>query len=212
MLVSNYYLMGNMTVPSTWIALIIAFVIAYIVVRKKFDKRFAEKFSDLIFTFIIVWKLSVVLTNFETVIYSPLSIFYFHGGRIGVFLALIAIGVKVLFDILKKRLGFNDLPALFIGMVTVQSMYAVLMIVLNDGISVIEYVSVFIFVAASLYLIFVIKEANVQLVQLVLLFAALHLFTGAFQSAGIFGTAVLATLVLSLFFVGSHFNRRELVE
>ncbi len=216
MLVSTYYTIGNMTVPSSWIALIIAFVIAYMVVRKKFDKRHAEKFSDLIFTFIIVWKLSVVLTQFETVIHSPLSILYFNGGRIGVFLALLTVGGIVLVDVYLKRLIALDLRSLFMGFVSVQALYPMLMIMLNKEVPMMAYVSVVIMVAFALYMVFVIKKVAVLLVYWVLLFAAVHLFSSALLDAGITGTSVLSTLVISLFFVAGHVlvhaKGRELVE
>ena len=216
MQVSNYFLIGNMTVPSSWVALIIAFAIAYSLVRFKFEKRVAEKMSDLIFYFIIVWKFSVLITNFETVIQSPLSIIYFHGGRVGIFLGLFVVGIKVLIEINKNRLNKDDVVVLFLGSVIIQVVYQLTMVLLNEGALLVQLMTLVIFIPFAVFTWLAIKRADGSLSQLSLLFAAIHLFVSSFQPAGILGTSVIATVTMSLFFVVFdlvfNFNRREISE
>ena len=88
MAVTKMFIIGSLTVPSTWIALITAFVVAYSAVRIRIGKYTADILLDAVFYFIIVWKLSVIFTNFNTVIKSPLSIIYFDGGILGFYLGL----------------------------------------------------------------------------------------------------------------------------
>lgn len=216
MLVTNYFLLYNLTVPSSWIALIIAFVIAYSIVRLRFGKHLAEQLADLIFYFIIVWKLSVLITNFETVLHSPLSIIYFHGGRFGIFLGLFVMGLKVFINLKKKILYKDDLFALYFGSVIVQAVYQLLMILLNEVGWLAQLMTLIMFTAFVLFILFMGKRTSVSLSQLALLFAAIHLFTGSFQPAGILGTSVIATIIMSLFFVyfdlNRNYNRREISE
>lgn len=214
--VTNYFLIGNTTVPSSWIALIIAFAIAYGVIRFKFEKHVASQLADYLFYFIIVWKLSVVLTNFKTVIHSPLSIIYFHGGRVGIFLGLIVVGCKIYVDMKKKRLYKEDLLPLFVGSVIIQAAYQIIMVLLNESTWLIQFITIVIFGIFSIFIWFVSKRTGISLSQLAFLFAALHLFVGSFQPAGIFGTSVIATIIMSLFFVlfelKRNYNRREISE
>ena len=160
MKVSTYFLIGNMTVPSSWVALIIAFVIAYSLVRFKFEKRVAEKMSDLIFYFIIVWKFSVLITNFETVIQSPLSIIYFHGGRVGIFLGLFVVGIKVLIEINKNRLNKDDVVVLFLGSVIIQVVYQLTMVLLNEGALLVQLMTLVIFIPFAVFAWLAIKRAG----------------------------------------------------
>lgn len=216
MLVKNYYLIGNLTVPSSWIALLIAFVIAYGVIRFQFNKQISEKLSDYIFIFILVWKLSVVLTNFETVIRSPLTIIYFHGGRMGILLALFVVGIKGLIDLKKKKLQYAELRILFVGSVMIQAVYQLMMVLLNGRTTAIQIILTALLLAFALYVLRLGKRGDFPLSQFALLFLVLHVFIGSLQLAGIFGMAVVATMIISLFFIllnkVSEDRRREIGE
>ena len=119
MIVTNFYFVGNVTLASSWIALIIAFVVAYIAIRFRFGKEISGVLVDSIFYFVLVWKLSVIVTDFGNVIKSPLSIIYFNGGTIGFYLALLAVGITLLIESKKKKLHRIDRLALFISFVVI---------------------------------------------------------------------------------------------
>ena len=200
MLVTNYFLIGNMSVPSSWIALIIAFVLSYSGIRLRFGRHAADLLADLIFTFIIVWKLSVIVTDFETVIHSPLSILYFHGGRVGIFLGLIVAIIKVFIEIKKQKLVKDRVIALFVGSVLIQSTYQVLMVLLNDGAVIAQVVTVIAFISFAISIWFSIAKTEGLLSGMALLFIVIHLFTSSFQPAGLFGTSVIVTVIMGSFF------------
>lgn len=219
MLVTNYFLLGNLTVPSSWVALIVAFVITYIGVRLKFGKHVADTLSDAIFYFIIVWKLSVIITDFGTVIHSPLSILYFHGGHIGVYLGLFAAMIKVLIGIKKHILYKDELVALFVSSILIQSIYQLLMVLLNEGPIIAQSVTVIAFGLFALVIWFMIDKMKDSFSWLAFLFIVIHLFISSFQQAGIFGTSVIATIMIGSFFAIvlsekfiNYYNRRELGE
>ena len=93
--VTSFFTIGSLSVPSSWIALMAAFVVAYSAVRFRYGKKHAEIIGDAFFYLVIVWKLSVVLTDFDSVLRSPLAIVYFHGGVVGFYLGLLFIAGKI---------------------------------------------------------------------------------------------------------------------
>ncbi|MHA6258412.1 hypothetical protein ACXYMX_00740 [Sporosarcina sp. CAU 1771] len=206
--VTNLFSIYTLTLPSTWLALIIAFVVAYVVIRIRFGKYPAEILSDALFYFIIVWKFSVILTDFKTVIHSPLSILYFHGGLIGFYLGLFAAGLRIVMEIRKKEFGFHQLTALFVGVIAIQSIYQVMMVVLNEGGLVAQIVTVLGFAAFALFVWVVIEKSPVWPVQLTVLFIGVHVFVAAFQEQGLTGTPVIATLIMSIFFGITLYQKR----
>src|SRR5690606_30671030 len=133
MTVTKLFLIGNFTAPSTWVALIIAFILTYIAIRLKFGKQPADRFGDAIFYLIIIWKLSVIITDFKIVMNAPFAIVYFNGGLIGFILGLAYIAFRTWLDWKKGRIDKNILVVLFIGAVTVQAVFQVMMVLLNEG-------------------------------------------------------------------------------
>lgn len=200
MVVTKLFIIGNTTVPSSWIALISAFIVAYLTIRLRFGKRVSGVVVDSIFYFIVVWKLSVILTDFGNVIKSPLSIIYFNGGTIGFYLGLLAVGITLLIELKKKDLHKLDRMGLFISIITIQAVYQVMMVLLNNGPIGSEIMTVLIFTGFTLLVWLSIEKMKDTPVQLVLLFPVVHIFAASFQPLGIFGIAVITTLLVSLFF------------
>ena len=198
--VTKLFLIGNTTVPSSWIALIGAFVVAYFALRFRFGKQISAVLIDSVFYFILVWKLSVIVTDFGNVIKAPLSIIYFNGGRIGFFLGLLAVGVTLLVELKKKNLHKLARMALFIGFITVQSVYQVMMVLLNKGPTGAQIATVLIFTAFALLVWMSIGKLSTTPIQLMVLFPVVHIFAASFQPAGVLGVPVITTVLVSLFF------------
>ena len=92
-----------------------------------------KSLGDTFFYLVIVWKLSILFTDFDSVLRSPLAIFYFHGGVFGFYLGLLFIAGKILWEMKKGRLDVVGFRALFTGAVLVQVVYQVMMVLLNEG-------------------------------------------------------------------------------
>lgn len=60
-----------------------AFILTYAHIRWYFTKETAERYSNAFFIFILIWKLSVILFQWELVKRQPLSVVYFDGGLKG---------------------------------------------------------------------------------------------------------------------------------
>ncbi|WP_318615766.1 hypothetical protein [Sporosarcina sp. YIM B06819] len=194
MLVTHYFTIGNVSVSSSWIALIVAFVVAYSAVRVRYGKKYAEALSDAFFYLIIVWKLSIVITDVSSVIRSPLSLIYFDGGVVGFYLGLAFVAGKVLWDSKKERLTVEGVQALFTGAVAVQAVFQVMMVLLNEGQLVVQVVTV---VAFALFALFYWIKGDGSL-PFVWLFMAVHAFVAAWQPAGLVGTSFITTVLIGI--------------
>lgn len=204
--VTHYFIVGSATIPSSWVALMIGFLVAYIMIRLKYGKQLSELLVDAIFYFILVWKLSVILTQFGNVISSPLSILYFNGGRVGVILGILVAGIKVLVALKKNKIKLNDIQALFLGVVIIQTVYQIVMVLLNEATVLIQVMTISSFVLFSIFTWLMIVRGKYSPIQLPVLFTAVHLFVASFQPAGLFGS--MATMLMSLFFIVISFKER----
>lgn len=205
---NTMYMIGSITVPSSWIALAVAFVVAFTVVRIRSGKLAADVFSDALFYFIIVWKLSVILTNFETVIKSPLSIIYFNGGLVGFYLGLAVAGARIILEI-RKNYSVERFVALFVGAVSVQIVYQILMVVMNPGDWLVNIVTVGLFLGFGILVWLNAHKSRGWAIQLTMLWIAVHVFIAAFQEEGVMGTPVIATICMGVFFAICLYFKRE---
>lgn len=209
--VTNYYQIANVTIPSTWIAIIVACIAAYIGIRMQFGKRHAERFGDSVFYIIIIWKLSVIITDFNTVIHAPISIVYFNGGFTGFCLGLAFVAFRIVIDANKGRIDRQGLAVLFTGAVMASAVFQLMMSVLNSGSIFVKSITIAIFLAVAVYVwISIVKEGG-QFVQLALLVMAAHTFVAAVQPKGILQPAHIATLAISLFFTIMFMRKSEYV-
>ncbi len=72
--------------PATAVALLVAFFIGWLVLRVQFQRKWAGVYGDAVFTFIVVCKFSIIVTDFKAVIAQPFALLYFNSGTMGVFL------------------------------------------------------------------------------------------------------------------------------
>jgi hypothetical protein len=207
--VTKLFNIANITVPSSWIALLIAFAISYFAVRFRYGKLPSELLLDTFFYFIIVWKLSYIITSFTHVLKMPLSIIYYNGGLTGFYLGIGAAIIRILFEIKKRHLSNKEILPLFTGFVIVQAVYQVLMVLLNDGGRIVQLVTILMFGLFGLAVWLTIDKLGDWPAQLAILFVAVHLFVAAFLPQGLTGTSVISTIVLSIGFTAFFYKGRE---
>ncbi|MGE6754493.1 hypothetical protein ACQKFO_13655 [Rossellomorea sp. NPDC071047] len=85
----QWYTIGSFTFPASWAAIIASLILTFLVLYF-WNRKASDWYSNSIFTFLLVWKLSVIVVDFPTVMEHPITILYFHGGVIGYWLGLIA--------------------------------------------------------------------------------------------------------------------------
>ncbi|MCG7344397.1 hypothetical protein MHZ92_09640 [Sporosarcina sp. ACRSL] len=200
MTVNKLFYIGNVTVPSTWIALIIAFIFSYIAIRLKFGKQHANRFGDAVFYLIVIWKLSVIITDFKIGIDLPLAIIYFNGGIFGFIGGLIFVACWTWHSWMKDRIDKDGLVALFMGAVSSQAVFQVMMVFLKEGSMIARAGTAILFIGL---LVFIWKDVHVSgnhIVPLSLLFMAVHVFVAVIQPKGLWNPQLLVTILIGLFF------------
>lgn len=206
----HYFLIGNATIPSTWVALVAGFIVSYLAVRFRFGKVIADTLVDAIFYFILIWKLSVIVTQFGNVIKSPLSILYFNGGRVGVILGLLGASIKIISEMNKKQLNQKCVEALFLGVVITQAVYQVIFVLVNETTILVQLVTIMSFVFFTLFVWLTIEKETYNSIQLPILFIAVHFFVTAFQSTSLFNSLTITFISLFFIFIGSWRKKQDI--
>lgn len=180
--------------------------------RWSFGKAVAHLFSDYLFTFILVWKFSVVLTDFNVIWKSPWTILYFNGGTVGGLCALFAVAIHVLIHIRQQKLHTHQLYALSIGTMQLQSIIQIVFVIVYDETGLTRIVTVIGF-SCILFMTVRWKEPR-QLTTLevnVLYFMA-FLFLSAWQQGRIWQLSVLYALIVSGILIGlyTYFEKKHM--
>lgn len=197
--VTDYFLLWKVTVPSSWIAAIIGFILAWLAVKMKYGKPVADIVVDAIFTTIIVWKLSVILTDFETVRRAPMAILYFNGGMFGFLAGILIAALFILFS--RKPKPPKVSQGLLLGIISAQAGYQVMMGLLNDGTLVTKVITIVLFAVIAALAFIHAEDESVPVIYTAGLFVAAHAFIAALQPAGFTGIPIAATVVSSILVV-----------
>ncbi|MEI4771607.1 hypothetical protein WAX74_18450 [Psychrobacillus sp. FJAT-51614] len=178
-----------MTVPSTWLAFVFAAILTAFILYAKFSKETANQFSDIIFLFIVVWKLSIVLTDFSTIIQHPWMLLYFSGERAGVYIGVVWV-IFYMFYLLKKQKPFPLNKALIFTLITFYSTFTILVAILNK--SSVTQISFTIFIVFLLiWILFKYKETIRVVILFFFIYCMLHLI---FQNSLISTSMITATM------------------
>lgn len=201
MQITEWYSFKALTMPSSWVALIISFVIIGVLLRILYSKEITSMYSDAVLELILIWKLSVIVTEFSMVIENPLIILYFNGGMIGFVLGMLIILTKLWYKLHKRGLKEEDLQAIFMAIILCIAMDQILMAFLNDAVLWQKSLTIISFMC-WIVLAFWKNRANfIWQKQLLLLFLCTHIFVATLQPLGIWQPSVMVTAVLVVFFI-----------
>lgn len=209
MQVTEWYIIRSLTLPASWVSVIIALIVTWLILWKFYGRAVEDWFSDAAIMFIVVWKLSVIFTDFKMVMEFPLSILYFNGGKIGVFLGLFAALAKLYVSLRKRGFKEQDLKALLFGFISLQVIYQFMMVFLNDGLMWQKAITIIFF---GLFVIFASvrilrDDKTVQQISIVLLLV--HIIVAMLQPNGLFQTPLFVTLSVTLFISLLLFQRKS---
>lgn len=191
--VTEWFIIKSLTIPSSWLAVLLAILITGIIVWRKFGKETEDWFSDAAILFLLVWKFSVVLTDFKLIIDSPLSILYFNGGRLGLFLGLSVALLKLLWRFRQKKWPVSELVALLFSMVMLQFVYQIIMVLLNEALLWQKIITVVLFVALVTLTWLKISISSTWQIQLTFLFLFTHIFVALIQPQGMLQSPLFVT-------------------
>ncbi len=191
--VTEWFIIKSLTVPSSWVAVLLALILTGFVVWRVFGKETEDWYSDAVILFLLVWKLSVVVTDFDMILDSPLTILYFNGGETGIYLGVIAALGRLFWQLRRKGWPERELVAMLIAMVMVQSFYQLFMVLLNEAEMWQKILTVLVFVGLTMLTWQKAKLSNVWRIQLTILFLAGHLFVSIMQPRGFVQTPLFVT-------------------
>ncbi len=199
---TEWFSIRTLTLPATAVALLVAFFIVWLVLRVQFTKKWAEVYGDVVFTFILVWKFSIIITDFKAVIAQPFVLLYFNGGTIGVFLGTIAASLQLWRKNKKNRFDATGITACTWAIILTQSIYQWLVVLLNDNQTSSEWITLIVLSTVTILILWkitVIKRA-------LFLYTIGLMIVAFFQPHGFWQPAVgVSVLLLIVGIVIQHF-------
>ncbi|WP_223634599.1 hypothetical protein [Planococcus sp. 4-30] len=79
----SYVPIFHLTVPAVWVAVLLGALAASLIMRIVLGDKPGEWYGNAVMLYILVWKFSYILFNFDYFLDMPLSILYFNGGLYG---------------------------------------------------------------------------------------------------------------------------------
>ena len=189
---TEWFSIRALTLPATAIALLFAFFIVWFILRMQFSKQWAGLYGDAIFTFIIVWKFSLIVTDFRSVIEQPIALIYFNGGTIGVYLGVIAVLVQFVWKKQKIQLDEEGVTAGIWAILLTQSIYQWLVVILNDNPVKSEVVTLMVLSILTIFILW--KKTAIK--NVLLIYTVVLMIVAVFQPQGLWQTAVGVSMVL----------------
>jgi len=130
---TEWFSIRTLTLPATAVALLATFFVVWLVLRVQFPKKWSEVYGDAVFTFILVWKFSIIVTDFKAVIAQPFTLLYFNGGTIGVILGVMVASLQLWWKRKKLQFDATGVVACSWAIILTQSIYQWFVVLLNDN-------------------------------------------------------------------------------
>ncbi|PFA67388.1 hypothetical protein CN378_11115 [Bacillus sp. AFS015802] len=199
----RWYTIGSFTFPASWVAIIASFILTYVFLYF-WSRKTSDWYSDGVFYFLLIWKLSVLVVDFQMVIKHPITILYFHGGMVGYWLGIMTVLFYIFF---KKTAGTSYLVFAWISTVAFYELVAHLLgadflvavtqFVINGGV--------------TLFLLKKIKgsDRDTWAVQLVVVFTLLQLFFHSMYGDAVFTTVTWTYLLVMIYLIFFYVRRKH---
>ncbi|MFF2178465.1 hypothetical protein ACFVT8_18725 [Lysinibacillus sp. NPDC058147] len=189
---TEWFSIRTLTLPATAVALLVAFIIVWLVLRIQFPKKWSEVYGDAVFTFILVWKFSIIVTDFKAVIAQPVALLYFNGGTIGVLLGVIAASLQLLWKRQKLQFDATGIAACGWAIILTQSIYQWLVVLLNDNQANSEMITLLVLSILTILILWKITAIN----RALFLYTIGLMIVALFQPHGLWQPAVGVSIIL----------------
>jgi len=189
---TEWFSIRTLTLPAAAVALLVAFFIVWLVLRVQYSKKWSGVYGDAIFTFILVWKFSVIVTDFKAVIAQPFALLYFNGGTVGVFLGVLAVLLQLWWKQQKLQFDATGVIACSWALILTQSIYQWLMVLLNDNPANSEVITLVVLSALTIFILWKVTAINYALI----LYTIGLIMVTYFQPLGLWQTAVGVSIIL----------------
>ncbi|WP_102692903.1 hypothetical protein [Rummeliibacillus pycnus] len=199
MQVTEWYSLKTLMIPSSWVALVSSFVLMWLLLRVLYRKEIANIFLDAVLQLILVWKFSVIVTDFSMVIKQPLTILYFNGGMMGFGIGILFMCGTLWYKFHQNRLKEDALQAVFMTIILCSSSYQIWMASLNDATLWQKALTITGFSCWIILALWKRKEKPIWHRQLLLLFLCTHVLIATLQPLGIWQLSVFVTFIFVIF-------------
>ncbi|MFJ7732287.1 hypothetical protein ACIQXF_10380 [Lysinibacillus sp. NPDC097231] len=189
---TEWFSIRTLTLPAAAVALLVAFFIVWLVLRVQYSKKWSGVYGDAIFTFILVWKFSVIVTDFKAVIAQPFALLYFNGGTVGVFLGVLAVLLQLWWKQPKLQFDATGVIACSWAIILTQSIYQWLMVLLNDNPANSEVITLVVLSALTIFILWKVTAINYALI----LYTIGLIMVTYFQPLGLWQMAVGVSIIL----------------
>jgi len=189
---TEWYSIRALTLPATAVALLVAFFIVWLVIRVQFPKKWAGVYGDAVFTFIVVWKFSIIVTDFKAVIAQPFALLYFNGGTIGVFLGVMAVSLQLWWKRQKIQFDASGIAAYSWAIILTQSIYQWLVVLLNDNQTTSDVITLLVLSTLTVFILWRITTINRALI----LYTIGLIIVALFQPHGLWQPTVGVSVIL----------------
>lgn len=198
MINTEWFSIRTLTLPATAVALLVAFFLVWLVIRVQFSKKWAGVYGDAVFTFILVWKFSVIVTDFKVVLAQPFALLYFNGGTIGVFLGVMAVSLQLWWN--RKKIHFDEtgIAACSWAIILTQSSYQCLVVLLNDNPTISEVITLLVLSTLTVLILWKITAIN----RALFLYTFGLIIVAFFQPLGLWQPAVGVSVILFIVGIG----------
>ncbi len=199
----NWVSVGPVSIPVSWAAIVSAFLITgmFLFITRK--KAASDWYGDAVFTFIVTWKLSVVIFHLKTIIANPMNIIYFNGGVKGYGLGIAG---ALLYTIFSKKRSIRYSEVVLSWLLTVAA-YELVYGVFNE--TVVGLVVVQFLVNLVLLVVAIIKApSRLWMLQIIILFTGIQ---GLFYTlkADLLSLPIATYVLLAIFFYFWRKNRGD---
>ena len=195
---TEWFSIRTLTLPATAIALLATFFVVWFVLRMQFSKQWSGVYADAIFTFIIVWKFSLIVTDFKAVLAQPLALLYFNGGTLGVYLATITVLLQLLWKRHKLQWADEGVMASVWAIILTQSIYQWFVVLLNDNSMNNEVITLTVLSILTLFILWKITALQKALI----IYTAGYLIVATLQPQGLWQPAVGVSVLLLMLGLG----------
>ena len=126
-----WYTIFNLSLPATSLAVLgaMSMTILFLFILKR--RKWIDSFLNYFVLFILVWKFSYIITNWQDVMDYPLSMLYFDGGTFGIALAAI---ILFIYSVLRVKSEKDTIQQQSFYWLSMYSSSQFLYALLNDGV------------------------------------------------------------------------------
>ncbi|MCH4827298.1 hypothetical protein [Planococcus halocryophilus] len=205
----SYVPIFHLTIPAIWVSVLIAAALTNFLLRFALKEKPGDWLWNAVSLYILIWKLSYILFNFENFLEMPLSILYFNGGLYGHLLGIVLVIVYLTVTLIKQPKLANQ--PVFAWLLFFVSYQAVLQIFENNVLEAIFHS--LLLIVSILAIRYLVKRADVPTdLLLAALFTLELLIVSVFAPLISWQIATLVTLaVITIFFYNRFAQKGQIV-